>query len=176
MTFFEKIFLNDFKYSSKDFSREYTYYELLNRLIQFLDQNDSNHNHEKRLIIPSPKIARDGSKKTIFTNFELICTKLERNGEHLINFISTELGTTASVQEGGRLVLKGRFQPKGIENVLKNYIREYVLCDSCNSPKTILKKDISTRLIFLRCFYCGAWRSVFQIRPGFVVQRKKRKA
>ncbi|AFP65597.1 translation initiation factor eiF2 beta-subunit (nucleomorph) [Chroomonas mesostigmatica CCMP1168] len=163
------------KYNSTNVSSESEYYFLLDRLIQFLDQNEFNFSYQKRLSIQSPQIGRDGSKKTIFINFEIICTKLERNKEHLFYYISTELGTTASIQEGGGLVLKGRFQPKGIENVLKNYIKEYVLCDSCNSPKTILKKDLATRLIFLRCLRCGAWRSVFQIRPGFVAQTKKRK-
>jgi translation initiation factor 2 subunit 2 len=161
--------------NSIDILGKYDYVYLLDRLIQFLDENDSDLPHEKRLTIQLPKIGREGIKKTIFINFEQICTKLEREKEHVIHFISTELGTTASIQEGGCLVLKGRFQPKGIENVLKNYINEYVLCDSCNSPKTILKKDLVTRLIFLHCLRCGAWRSVIQIRSGFITQTKKKK-
>jgi len=73
------------------------------------------------------------------------------------------------------LVLKGRFQPKGIENILRNYINEYVLCASCGSAETFLKKDSLTRLFFLLCKRCKASRSVNQIKQGYIAQIKRKK-
>mmetsp|Transcript_7649 Transcript_7649/g.18621 ORF Transcript_7649/g.18621 Transcript_7649/m.18621 type:complete len:190 (-) Transcript_7649:2169-2738(-) len=161
--------------TKKSLLNNYNYEELLDRFIKRLEENTVSNSSVSRLSLEPPKLGRDGTKKTIFLNFEKICKKLGREKEHLFFYISTELGTTASIQDSGALVLKGKFQPKGFENILRNYIKEYVLCGSCQSSITILEKDIETRLIFLRCTRCQAWRSVNQIRPGFIAQTKKKK-
>ena len=44
--------------------------------------------------------------------------------EHVIQFLFAEMGTTGSVDGAGRLVIKGRFQQKQIENVLRRYMGE----------------------------------------------------
>ena len=36
------------------------------------------------------------------------------------------MGTTGSVDGAGRLVIKGRFQQKQIENVLRRYMGQYL--------------------------------------------------
>lgn len=66
-----------------------------------------------------------------------------------------------------QLIIKGRFQQKQIENVLRRYIKEYVTCHTCRSPDTILQKD--TRLFFLQCETCGSRCSVASIKSGFQV-------
>ncbi len=48
---------------------------------------------------------------------------MHRTPEHLIAYIFAELGTQGSMDGSQRLIIKGRFQPKQIENVLKHYIR-----------------------------------------------------
>jgi translation initiation factor 2 subunit 2 len=159
----------------QDFDRQYDYLELLDRFLKYSNEENIKNVFGKKLFLPIPKLGREGTKKTIFLNFDQITKKLNRNKEHLFFYFSTELGVPASIQEGGGLVLKGRFQPKGIENILKNYIKEYVLCGSCTSAQTILKKDNETRLFFIRCLKCDAWRSVNQIKAGFVAQLKKKK-
>ena len=45
--------------------------------------------------------------------------------EHVIQFLFAEMGTTGSVDGAGRLVIKGRFQQKQIENVLRRYMGEF---------------------------------------------------
>lgn len=177
--FFDKnnptIVNNEEHTKKKNFLSTHSYFDLLDRFWKLLEQNESSVQEDTRLSLEPPKIGRDGTKKTLFLNFEKICTKLDREKEHLFFYIATELGTSASIQDSGTLVLKGKFQPKGIENVLRNYIKEYVLCGSCKSSNTILKKDIENRLIFLRCLRCEASRCVNQIRPGFVAQMKKKR-
>lgn len=49
---------------------------------------------------------------------------MHRQPEHVIQFLFAELGTSGSVDGNGRLVIKGRFQQKQIENVLRRYIGE----------------------------------------------------
>ncbi|ABW97967.1 eif2B (nucleomorph) [Hemiselmis andersenii] len=171
----EQNFYKKKELKKNDFLTIYNYEELLDRFIKRLEESTVSNQKVQRLTLEPPKLGRDGTKKTIFLNFEKICKKLGREKEHLFFYISTELGTTASIQDSGALVLKGKFQPKGFENILRNYIKEYVLCGSCQSSCTILEKDTETRLIFLRCNRCQAWRSVNQIRPGFIAQTKKKR-
>ena len=38
---------------------------------------------------------------------------------HVIHFLFAEMGTTGSVDDAGRFVIKGRLQQKQIENVLR---------------------------------------------------------
>lgn len=47
---------------------------------------------------------------------------MHRSPEHVIQFLFSELGTSGSVDGSKRLVIKGRFQQKQIENVLRRYI------------------------------------------------------
>ncbi len=47
---------------------------------------------------------------------------MHRQPEHVIQFLFTELGTSGSIDGSQRLVIKGRFQQKQIENVLRRYI------------------------------------------------------
>jgi translation initiation factor 2 subunit 2 len=47
---------------------------------------------------------------------------MHRTPEHVIQFLFSELGTSGSVDGAKRLVIKGRFQQKQIENVLRRYI------------------------------------------------------
>eukprot|EP00166_Cyanidium_caldarium_P003108 ctg_301.g223 len=157
--------------------RDYTYQELLRRIFDFLHGKHPSLVGEsrKRFALRPPQIAREGSKKTVFMNFGDICKSIHRQPEHLLAYMSAEMGTTGNLQEGGRLVLKGRFQPKGIENVLRKYILEYVICKSCRSPESILMRDANTRLYFLQCESCGASRSVAPIRQGYVAQVERRK-
>ena len=76
----------------------------------------------KRYTIAPPQILREGNKKSIFANVADICKRMHRQPEHVIQFMFAEMGTTGSVDGSGRLVIKGRFQPKQVENVLRRYI------------------------------------------------------
>ena len=75
--------------------------------------------------IPPPQCLREGNKKTIFANIADICKRMKRQDEHVTQFLFAELGTNGSVDGSRRLVIKGRFQQKQIENVLRRYIGAY---------------------------------------------------
>ena len=124
--------------------------------------------------IPPPQCLREGNKKTIFANIPDICKRMKRNDDHVIQFLFAELGTSGSVDGSKRLVIKGRFQQKQIENVLRRYIMEYVTCKTCKSPDTELSKG-ENRLYFVTCNSCGSRRSVQAIKSGFTAQVGKRK-
>lgn len=85
--------------------------------------------------IPPPQCLREGNKKTIFANIAEICKRMKRNDEHVTQFLFAELGTSGSVDGNRRLVIKGRFQQKQIENVLRRYIGKPSSPLSCTCEK-----------------------------------------
>ena len=178
-----------------DATQSISYPLLLSRFFTLL------HSHHPDLVsggsksykIPPPQCLREGNKKTIFANIAEICKRMKRTDEHVMQFLFAELGTNGSVDGSRRLVIKGRFQQKQIENVLRRYIGksksisfetlktdlqmllvEYVTCKTCRSPDTELNKG-ENRLYFVTCNSCGSRRSVTAIKTGFTAQVGKRK-
>jgi len=156
--------------------RDYTYDELLQRVFEIImDKNpDMAAGRKPKFVIRPPQVLRVGTKKTSFANFLDIASTLHRLPKHLLDFLLAELGTSGSMDGNQQLIIKGRFQPKQIENVLRRYIKEYVTCHTCRSPETILQKD--TRLFFLQCESCGSRCSVASIKSGFQAVTGKRAA
>ncbi|RPD61832.1 eukaryotic translation initiation factor 2 beta [Lentinus tigrinus ALCF2SS1-7] len=154
--------------------RDYTYEELLHRFYAQLHASNPAllTSAGKRYTIAPPQLAREGNKKTIFANVSDICKRMHRQPEHVIQYMFAEMGTTGSVDGSGRLVIKGRFQQKQIEHVLRRYIVEYVTCKTCKSPDTLLSKE--NRIFFMSCESCGSRRSVNTIKTGFQAQVGKR--
>ncbi|KAI9597750.1 domain found in IF2B/IF5-domain-containing protein [Syncephalis fuscata] len=152
--------------------RDYTYQELLGRVFNILRQKNPELSGEKRRYIIAPPVMERDGKKSAFSNIADICKRMNRPMEHLIQFLLTELGTTGSVDGSNRLIIKGRFQQRNMEHMLRRYIREYVTCKTCKSPDTIITKE--NRLFFMQCESCGSTRSVATIKSGYVAQTTKR--
>lgn len=72
--------------------------------------------------IPPPQCLREGNRRTIFANIADICKRMKRSEDHVMQFLFAEFGASGSVDGSRRLVIKGRFQQKQIENVLRRYI------------------------------------------------------
>ncbi|XP_071515123.1 eukaryotic translation initiation factor 2 subunit 2 isoform X3 [Panulirus ornatus] len=158
--------------------RDYTYDELLERAFNQLREKNPEMatGEKKKFVMKPPQVVRIGSKKTAFANFADICRLLHRMPKHVLQFLLAELGTSGSIDGSNQLIIKGRFQQKQIENVLRRYIKEYVTCHTCRSPDTILQKD--ARLYFLQCEQCNSRCSVAPIKSGFqaVANKQQRQA
>lgn len=155
---------------------DYTYDELLNRVFSIMREKNPEMvaGEKKKFTMRPPQVVRIGTKKTSFANFSEICKMLHRQPKHVLAFLLAELGTSGSVDGNNQLIIKGRFQQKQMENVLRRYVKEYVTCHTCRSPDTILQKD--TRLFFLQCETCGSRCSVASIKSGFQAVTGKRAA
>ena len=101
-----------------------SYNLLLTRFFSLVNQYNPDilSSGSKSYKIPPPQCLREGNKKTIFANIADICKRMKRTDEHVTQFLFAELGTSGSVDGSKRLVIKGRFQQKQIENVLRRYI------------------------------------------------------
>ncbi|VDN05754.1 unnamed protein product [Thelazia callipaeda] len=155
---------------------DYTYEQLLELVFGIMRERnpDLAAGENKKFMMKPPQVARAGSKKTAFANFSEICRLLKRQPKHVLQFLLAELGTTGSIDGNSCLIVKGRFQQKHIESVLRKYIKEYVTCHTCRSSETELTKD--TRLFFLECKTCGSRCSVTAIKSGFTAMVGKRAA
>ena len=155
---------------------DYSYEELLDMIFGIMREKNPEFaaGKKKTFLMKPPQVARAGSKKTAFTNFAEICRLLKRQHKHVLQFLMAELGTTGSIDGNQCLIVKGRFQQKHFENVLRKYIKEYVTCHTCRSSDTELTKD--TRLFFLQCKTCGSRCSVTAIKSGFTAMVGKRAA
>jgi translation initiation factor 2 subunit 2 len=150
-----------------DIKGEYTYTDLLDRIVAILHSQNPDLIEKKRRNMKPPQLTRIGTKKTLWINFQEICTMMQRPPEHVFTFFMAELGTEGSIDGNSRLVIRGKYVPKYIESLLRKYIVEYVTCQMCRSPNTELVKDSSTRLQFCNCKDCGSSRSVAAIRTGY---------
>jgi len=158
----------------EDDTREYTYEELLSRVFDIMRAKNPNmvEGGKRKFVMKPPQVVRIGTKRTSFVNFTEICKILHRQPKQLLQFVLAELGTSGTVDGTNQLIIKGKFQQKHIENVLKRFIKEYVTCHTCRSPETILHKE--TRLFFLQCETCGSRCSVASIKSGFQAVTTKR--
>lgn len=150
-----------------DRKAQYTYPELLDRIMNILHRHNPDLMEKKRRNMKPPQLTRVGTKKTLWVNFQEICTMMQRPPEHVFQFFMAELGTEGSIDGNQRLVIRGKYVPKYIESLLRKYILEYVTCQMCRSPNTDLTKDSVSRLHFCRCRDCGSSRSVAPIRSGY---------
>lgn len=150
-----------------DRKADYTYDELLDKVVDLLQTNNPTLVEKKKRNIKPPQLQLLSSKKTLWVNFQEICTMMQRSPEHVFQFFMAELGTEGSIDGNQRLVIRGKYVPKYIESLLRKYVVEYVTCEMCRSPNTDLKKDGASRLHFLHCRDCGSSRSVAPIRSGY---------
>jgi len=155
---------------------EYTYDDLLSRVFNIIREKNPNviEGEKIKLTLKPPQVARIGTKRTSFSNFGEICKSLKRQEKHLHQYLLAELGTNGSIDANNALIIKGRFQQKQIESVLRSYIKEYVICKTCRSPDTLLQKE--ERLSVLLCGNCRSRYFVSGIKTGFQAQVGKRAA
>lgn len=152
--------------------RDYNYTELLERIYALLREKNPALGSKKRYTLPPPQMVRVGTKKTMWSNFGLMCSTMHRSEEHVQSFLLAELGTEGSIDGSHRLVIKGKYTGKQIESLLKQYIAGYVQCSMCRSAETALTRDSVTRLYFIQCESCGSRRSVAPIKTGYHAQTK----
>jgi len=108
----------------------------------------------ERIQIVKPKILIQ-KNKTIITNFEQFCNSIRRDKKQVAKFLYRELATSGTI-DGNRLILQTRSPI--LDSKIEKYLKEYVYCNECKKPDTILQKE--NRFYILKCEACGARKSV----------------
>jgi len=132
---------------------DFEYESLLERARERIPKNIS---ERSRWTMPEPEILIEGNQ-TIIGNFAAIVDAMDRDPNHVYQFLINELGTSGS-REQVRVLFKGRVPPKRIKEKIVSYVKSYILCGQCKAPDTRFIKDDRTTL--LKCQACGATRPV----------------
>ena len=92
--------------------------------------------------------------RTIISNFTQIASTLRRDVDHMLKFVLKELATPGEIKKSGSLILGTKVPASRINEKIRQYANEFVLCFECGKPDTqIVKEDVLT---YLKCTACGA--------------------
>jgi translation initiation factor 2 subunit 2 len=133
------------------------YDELLNKVI---DETSNVESTGERFKLPKAEIFYEGNR-TVIKNFDKIASVINRDPDVILKFLLKSVGTAGEI-EGSRVVFQGKIPAYHVQDKLKEYIENQVLCSECGRPDThIVKKGRNT---MLRCDACGAIRSVNAVK------------
>jgi len=97
-------------------------------------------------------IIQNKNRKSYIINFNDVCKSINRSTSNVKKHIERGLQIPTSIKEDGRLKIDKAVKSFMIQNVIKNYIVENIMCKSCRSIKTIIEKH--NRIEYLICKTC----------------------
>jgi len=133
--------------------REREYVEMLDRA---LEQIPKTVFEKSRFQIPEAEVTNVGNR-TIIHNFRAVATALNRDPSHLMKYLLRELGVAGDMK-GAQASFQGKFTKSLIDERIRRYAEEFVLCRECGKPDTRLERV--ERVYVIRCEACGARASV----------------
>ena len=108
---------------------------------------------ESRFSLPEPDVRQEGNA-TVYENFQSTVETLGREDTHVMKYLQNEVGTSATIDERGRLRLTGEFRTSRVREAVEGYADACVLCSECGLPDTRLETKSGAEM--LRCEACGA--------------------
>lgn len=115
--------------------------------------------YSERFEIPKVESHIEGIR-TIVSNFMQICSYLRRDCRHLLKYLQRGLASSGTI-EGDRLILVKKVPSSRLNEKIKQYTEEFVICKECSKPDTELLKQ--GEFTFVHCLACGAKHSVSKI-------------
>lgn len=109
-----------------------------------------------RFELPKVKGHIQGNR-TVISNFHQIAQTLNREVEHVLKFVLKELATPGDLKKTG-LILGTKISAARVNEKIKKYAEEFVMCNECGKPDTKLLKE--GEFLYLRCQACGSKRIV----------------
>ena len=92
--------------------------------------------------------------RTIISNFLQIANTLRRDNEHFLKYILKELASPGELKKSGSLILGTKIAASRINEKIRQYANEFVLCFECGKPDTKIEKEGD--LTYMKCTACGA--------------------
>ncbi len=105
-----------------------------------------------RFEVPKIKGSLQGNK-TVLSNLFQIAQHLGRRPEHLIKYLSREMGMPAEIK-GNFVIFTGKGSSARFNEKIEAYTEIFVVCKECRKPETTMKKEGSIYII--KCQACGA--------------------
>jgi translation initiation factor 2 subunit 2 len=135
---------------------KYDYEELLARARSQIPEVTAKR---ERLELPRLRMSVIGMRTIVF-NFKEVADILNRDPQHVVKFLASEMATAATTQ-GERAIFQGKFSSDTLVRLLQRYLESFVICPICKRPDTKIVKE--KRLSFLKCDACGARSSIKQL-------------
>lgn len=127
--------------------------QMLNELYDNLNQSNNN----LKIILPEPQLIKNGSN-FIWKNVKEYLKLVKRPPEHFINFIKKEtnwqINWITSSKSDGLILNQKRLNNGQIIDIMKSYLKEYVICKGCKSTYTYIEKDKNIRKYNFSCLNC----------------------
>ena len=92
--------------------------------------------------------------RTIISNFLQIASTLRRDVDHLLKYVLKELATPGEIKKSGALILGTKVPASRINDKIRHYAYEFVLCIECGKPDTQIVREGD--LNYMKCTACGA--------------------
>ena len=129
----------------------------INNLDSVYEQLETKITSSSKLIVPDPVLERS-TTNTYWKNIKKILITINRPPDHFVDYINKQLktGEWISQSKSDGLVLIGKFSNNQITHVLHQYIIKYVICNICNSSKTILERNKDLRTFMIQCNKCNS--------------------
>ena len=116
-----------------------------------LEEMPSAVHERERFTVPKVKGHLQGNK-VIISNLNSISETLRRPIDHLFKFLLRELATPGVIK-GNRAVFGAKISASKINEKIRKYAEEFVLCKKCGKPDTKLAKEGEG--VFLTCQACA---------------------
>ncbi|MBI2654686.1 translation initiation factor IF-2 subunit beta [Candidatus Woesearchaeota archaeon] len=92
--------------------------------------------------------------RTVVSNFLQIASALRRDVNHLLKYVLKELATPGEIKKSGALILGTKVSASRVNEKIRLYANEFVLCFECGKPDTTIMKEEG--LTYMKCTACGA--------------------
>lgn len=92
--------------------------------------------------------------RTIVSNFLQIASALRREVSHLLKYVLKELATPGEIKKSGALILGTKVPASRINEKVRQYANDFVLCFECGKPDTHITKEEG--ITCMKCAACGA--------------------
>jgi len=111
----------------------------------------------KQLVIQDVEV-QSTRVKTTWSNVTSIMKSVKRDTNIFIDFLKKELNAevtwkSSNRSEGITIFMKACRKAQ-LVSLLKKFVTKYVICSSCKSYRTKMKRDKKTRLFNLKCYNC----------------------
>lgn len=108
---------------------------------------------KERFEIPKIRGHIQGNR-TIISNFIQIADSLRREPEHMLKYVLRELATPGEIKKSGSVIIGTKISASRVNEKIKQYANEFVLCSECGKPDTKIEKE--DNFSYLKCAACGA--------------------
>jgi len=108
--------------------------------------------NRERFELPNVRGHIQGSR-TVISNFQQIAAAIRRPPEHLLKYVLRELATPGEIKKG-LAIFGAKIPASRINQKIRKYTNELVLCTTCGKPDTDMTKEAG--MTYIKCNACGA--------------------